>query len=207
MTRVLVLNYDNGNANSVLRALDAAGAEGNFSDHSAALDEARAIILPGVGHAGRAMAALDAKGLRQPLERAALDRRVPILGICLGMQIMTEHLAEGNCAGLGWVGGRAEAMTISDRVRYKLPHIGWNDVIAARDSSLMDVGGASSSFYFCHKYTVVGLDRADGVSTFRYETDHVAAFERGNLTGVQFHPEKSHDAGYAFFRRWLAQAT
>lgn len=206
MSRVLVLDYSNGNANSVLRALNSVGIEGVFSDDPAEFDRASAIVLPGVGHAGRAMAALDSKGLRRPLETAVHDRRLPVLGICLGMQLMTDYIEEGNCAGLGWVGGRAVAMTVEDSRRYKLPHIGWNSVDSPSDSLLFAHRNPTDLFYFCHKYEVVGLPGDEGNSTFRYESGRLAAFERSYIAGVQFHPEKSHDSGLALFRAWLSKA-
>lgn len=203
MTRVLVLDYSNGNANSVLRALQSAGAEGVFSDEKDEIDRADAIVLPGVGHAGRAMAALYSKGLHAPLESAVKRRQVPVLGICLGMQLMTDFIEEGDCAGLGWISGRAAAMTVDDRRRYKLPNIGWTTIERSPSGGVLSQLDPAEPFYFCHKYEVTGLSPSEAISTFRYESERVAAFERDNILGVQFHPEKSHEAGANLFRAWL----
>jgi glutamine amidotransferase len=203
--QVVVLDYSHGNANAMLRALSAVQADAIFSNDPETIGNATAIVLPGVGHAGRAMHAIDQLGLRVPLKAAAFERKIPILGVCLGMQIMTDHIAEGDCAGLGWVGGRAVEMTVDDRRRYKVPHIGWNSVDFAARSKFSNESASVPAFYFCHKFEVVDLSGRYDLSHFNYERQRVAAFEQDNLTGVQFHPEKSHDAGVALFRTWLGR--
>ena len=121
------------------------------------------------------------------------------------MQILVDYVEEGECAGLGWVSGRAVRLVVDDPVRYKVPHIGWNSVDRAAGSRLLPDSGQAPFFYFCHKYTIEGAAEADCVSTFHYERERVAMFEKGNIFGVQFHPEKSHDAGQALFRRFLGR--
>jgi glutamine amidotransferase len=206
MTQVLVLDYSGGNAASVLRALAAAGAQGIFSNDPAEIERAEAIVLPGVGHAGRAADFLRSSGLVAPLEEAALARRVPVLGICLGMQLMTDWLEEGDTPGLGWIGGRTARLAVSDRRRFKVPNIGWSLVDAPVCTGAFAGQAAPTPYYFCHKYEVVGTDPADAVAAFTYEDERVAAIARGNLTGVQFHPEKSFAAGIGLIRDWLAGA-
>lgn len=202
---VTVVNYANSNAHSILRALDAIGVTPRFSQDAQDIASSDYIILPGVGHTGTAMASLRQQGLIAPLEDAVLGRGVPVLGICLGMQILVDYVEEGDCAGLGWVSGRAVRLAVDDPVRYKVPHIGWNSVNRASGSRLLPDDGVTPFFYFCHKYTIEGAAEADCVSTFHYERERVAMFEKGNIFGVQFHPEKSHDAGQALFRRFLGR--
>jgi glutamine amidotransferase len=201
--KVTVVDYGNSNALSILRALNAIGIEPRFSSKGDEIAGSDFIILPGVGHTGTALASLRSQGLVASLEDAVLGRGVRVLGICLGMQIMTEHVDEGDCAGLGWIKGRAVQVRVDDRIRYKVPHIGWNSVRPAGGSRLLATNGADPVFYFCHKYTLEGTDPSDCISTFHYETDRVATFEKGNIFGVQFHPEKSQDAGHALFRRFF----
>lgn len=207
MKRVVVLDYSGGNAASVLRALAAARAEGIFTNDPGEIARAEAIVLPGVGHAGRAADFLRLSGLVAPLEEAALSRRVPVLGICLGMQLMTEWLEEGATAGLGWIGGRTVELAVRDRRRFKVPNIGWSLVDAPVRTGAFAGQAAPTPFYFCHKYEVVGTDPADTVAAFTYEDERVAAIARDNLTGVQFHPEKSFAAGTELIRDWLAAGT
>lgn len=201
---VTVIDYANSNALSILRAMDALGVTPRFSRSVEDIASADAIILPGVGHTGTAMGVLRSEGLIVPLEDAVLRRRVPVLGICLGMHIMVDHVEEGDCAGLGWVNGRAVELKVGDRQKYKVPHMGWNTVAPSSGvSRLLPPTGEEPSYYFCHKYTVENLAGADSTASFHYEHDGVAIFEKGNIFGVQFHPEKSQDAGQALFRRFF----
>ncbi len=200
---VTVVDYANSNAHSVLRALQAVGVEPHFSPDARTITNSDFLILPGVGHAGSALAELRRRDLVGPLEDAVLGRGVPVLGICLGMQIMLDHVEEGDCAGLGWIQGRAVALKVADRIRYKVPHIGWNSVAPDPASRLLTAEGADPVYYFCHKYTVEQVAGAGSLSRFSYERDRVAVFEKGNIFGVQFHPEKSLDSGRALFRRFF----
>lgn len=204
MSKITIVDYSNGNANSILRALHSVGAEACFSSDPRDVAESDFIILPGVGHAGTAMASLESKQLMKPLQDAVLTRKVPVLGICLGMQLMVDYVEEGQCAGLGWVQGRAVALTVEDRVEFKVPHIGWNSVHSQAGSRLVSEREDPKPFYFCHKYTVEGAEDASGQTVFRYESERLASFEKGNIFGVQFHPEKSHEAGQGLFRAFLS---
>ena len=116
---------------------------------------------------------------------------------------MLDHVEEGDCAGLGWIQGRAVTVKVDDRIRYKVPHIGWNSVTPDTESRLLPAEGGDLVYYFCHKYTVEQVEGADSISRFSYERERVAVFEKGNIFGVQFHPEKSQDSGRALFRRFF----
>jgi imidazole glycerol-phosphate synthase subunit HisH len=204
MAKITIVDYANGNANSILRALHSIGAEAKFSGDPQDLGDSDFIILPGVGHAGTAIASLESKKLKVPLQDAVLARDVPVLGICLGMQLMVDHVEEGQCAGLGWVRGRTVALEVEDRVKFKVPHIGWNSVHPETDSRLSANWQGPKSFYFCHRYAVEGAEDAGRRTIFHYERPRLASFEKGNIFGVQFHPEKSHDAGQGLFRAFLS---
>jgi glutamine amidotransferase len=201
---ITIVDYSSGNANSILRALNSIGAEGRFSRDRRDIAESDFIILPGVGHAGAAKASIERDGLLGTLEDAVLTRKVPVMGICLGMQLMVDYVEEGDCAGLGWVRGRAIRLEVRDRVEYKVPHIGWNSVHAQAGARLLPGSEDGRPFYFCHKYTVEGAEDARGKTIFRYESEHLASFEKDNIFGVQFHPEKSHDAGRKLFQAFLS---
>lgn len=204
MSAITIVDYSNGNANSVLRALDSIGAQARFSREKRDIEAADFLILPGVGHTGTAMASLQSNDLVAPLRAAVFERKVPVLGICLGMQLMLEYVEEGNCAGLGWIAGRATALSVGDRKKYKVPHIGWNSVRPG-PGSLLYAGQAQEeeSFYFCHKYTAESVAEVGSMAWFRYESEWAASFERDNVFGVQFHPEKSHEAGQRLLRSFL----
>ena len=205
MSRITIVDYANGNAHSVLRALRAVGAEATHSSDRRDIEESDFLILPGVGHSGTAMASLASRGLIEPLRDAVFVRGVPVLGICLGMHLMVDYIEEGDCPGLGWVPGRAVSLTVEDRIRYKIPHIGWNSIRPSPDSALYSKRASdSNSFYFCHKYGVEGAEGADSLSVFSYESERIASFEQGHIFGVQFHPEKSQEPGQDLFRAFLS---
>ena len=201
--KVTIVDYANSNANSVLRALSGLGVDVAFSRDAADISSGDFLILPGVGHTGTAMRTLRSEGLIEPLRAAVFDRKVPVLGICLGMQIMTDYLEEGECAGLGWIPGQAVRLTARDSQRYKIPHIGWNRVEMTASSRLIAAEITPSYYYFCHKYAVTELGVVDSFTTFDYESKHIASFERDNIYGVQFHPEKSQDVGRNIFRNFI----
>jgi len=204
MTKITIVDYSNGNSNSILRALNSIGANADFSSKRRDIEQADFLILPGVGHAGTAMASLQSNRLIEPLRDAVLGRKVPVLGICLGMHLMLDYVEEGACAALGWVRGRAVAMTVHDRRRFKVPHIGWNTVDRQPGPQLLsNLSTDDRSFYFCHKYTVEGVEEVGNLSSFHYESERIASFDKGQIFGVQFHPEKSHEAGEGLFRSFL----
>jgi glutamine amidotransferase len=200
---VTVVNYANSNAHSILRALTAIGIQPRFSQDRDDILASDFLILPGVGHTGTALAALRARDLVGPLEEAVFGKSARVLGICLGMQIMVDYVEEGDCPGLGWISGRATSLKVRDRLRYKVPHIGWNTVAHDDASSLLPPREGDRNYYFCHKYSVENVVGAASVATFHYETERVAMFEKSNIFGVQFHPEKSHAAGLALLRRFF----
>jgi imidazole glycerol-phosphate synthase subunit HisH len=151
------------------------------------------IILPGVGAFDWAMTRLNSSGMREALDEAVT--RKPVLGICVGMQMMAESSEEGELAGLGWIKGRVKRFDLEHITeRTHLPHMGWNDVRPRDDSGLFD-GLADARFYFLHSYYFQAADDA----AIRSQTDYYGIFSSsvgsGNAHGVQFHPEKSHEWG------------
>ena len=159
------------------------------------LTDADKIILPGVGHFGSAMSHLSASGLRDVLDEIVLAKQKPVLGICLGMELMAKRSEEGDSEGLGWLDAEAVRFRVSDKNRYKVPHMGWNTAPANRESILLKGIGRDAEFYFAHSYYLDVADRDCVVSETDYESRFVSMIERENLFGVQYHPEKSHEAG------------
>lgn len=207
MRRVVIVNYGHGNANSIKSALSTLGAQSVYSSDPAEVRSADCIILPGVGHFGAAVQSLREQGLESVLHENAIRSRKPVLGICLGMQLMAEFSEEGMTGGLGWVSGRAKRIRPEDTRHFKVPHVGWNTVSARPDALLLQgIDVAEEPFYFCHSYAFAELHGPKVVSTVTYEQDLIAHFESDNLFGVQFHPEKSQDAGLALLRNFLELA-
>lgn len=191
-----------GNLNSVAHALDYLDVPNVFVREGAALDDVSGIVLPGVGAFGEAMHRLDALDLIEPLTAAVIDRKAPVLGICLGMQIMAESSSEGgHHAGLGWIGGTVERLEVE---KLKLPHVGWNDVAARAGEILFENTQAGAHFYFDHTYSLRCADDLV-VATVNYERPVVAAVRLGNIFATQFHPEKSQRQGLRLLRNFTNQ--
>ncbi len=199
--RLVVVDYGAGNLRSAARALIAAGASSvEVTADPRRIAAADRIVLPGVGAFAHCIGALrGAAGIEPALTDAVIGRGVPFLGICVGMQLLAsighEH---GVHQGLGWLPGSVTRLEPGD-ASLKIPHMGWNRVTAANDS-----GVAQGDAYFVHSYRFDPADPGDVTATSDHGGVFPAIVARGNITGVQFHPEKSQGYGLAFLQRWLA---
>ena len=201
--RIALVDYGAGNLPSVERAFTRLGATPERSASAAPLERAQAIVLPGVGHFGALAAALDARGLRQPL-LDAIGRGTPFLGICLGLQALWEGSNEAPAErGLGLLEGRVAALPAT----VKLPHMGWNQLARCgeRRSRLLSGLPGDAYVYFAHSYA--GPADADAVAVCDYGATFAAVVERDNLFGVQFHPEKSGSVGAGVLANFLEAAS
>lgn len=200
---IVIVDYGVGNVGSVHNMLRKVGAKARVSGVAADIAAADKLILPGVGHFGHGMGRLHATGLLLTLEEAVLAKRKPLLGICLGMQMMTRGSEESDTPGLGWIDGYTRRFP--DAADLRVPHMGWNTVRPEPSARLFDHQASEAErFYFVHSYYVSTTDPAHVAATCRYGPDFVAAFEVGNLFGVQFHPEKSHHFGMGLLERFAA---
>lgn len=200
---IVIIDYGVGNVGSVLNMLRKIGARARISGNADDIRAADKLILPGVGHFGHGMRKLSDTGLIPTLNEQALQARKPILGICLGMQMMTRGSEESDQPGLGWI--QAETRRFDDAAGLRVPHMGWNRVQASPQALLFDAGAEETErFYFVHSYYVT-VDRPDQVAArCNYGTEFAASFQADNLFGVQFHPEKSHLFGMALLRRYAS---
>jgi glutamine amidotransferase len=200
MAEVTIVDCGIGNVKSVLRMFDALDVPAVLvSDPSDAAD-ARRLILPGVGAFDAGMAALN-RGWRDVLDRLTLDRRVPVLGICLGMQLLCRCSEEGQESGLGWIAADVKRLDTGGDPRLKIPHMGWADVTAVRPNALIPME-PEQRFYHVHGYRAVCDDPADVIATANYGSEFTTAVQHENVFGVQFHPEKSHRFGMALLQRF-----
>lgn len=188
------------------RALEDLGATPIVARHPDDLGPAAKIILPGVGSFPAGMRALAERGLDTALTDLVLSRGVPVLGICLGMQLMATWGFEGErTPGLGWLEAdvrRLDTVAPPGEV-LRVPHVGWNDVTPVTDARLFDGVPAGANFYFVHSYHLVPADPSAVAATTPYGTGIVAAVSRGHIFGVQFHPEKSQRTGRRVLRNFL----
>lgn len=199
VTVIAVVDYGAGNLNSVANALRFLGVQPLVSSDPAALNAADGIILPGVGAFADAMCRLSALGLVDPIRRMAGEGRVPLLGICLGMQLLAEHATEGGaCEGLGLLLGRVELIPVND---LPLPHVGWNEVAWTKGSVLGAGIAPGAHFYFDHSYCFLG-DEGQVTGRADYGRPLAAAVEAGSIMGAQFHPEKSQTNGLRLIRNF-----
>jgi glutamine amidotransferase len=164
---------------------------------------AERIILPGVGAFDHAMDLLDASGMRETLEDLVVDRKMPVVGVCVGMQMLAEGSDEGTRAGLGWIPGRvrhfSHALANADR---PMPHMGWNDVKPVPGEALFCGLETGSRFYFLHSFYFECADPADAAAHTSYGLEFSSAVRRGHVHGVQFHPEKSHHFGSTLLKNF-----
>jgi glutamine amidotransferase len=204
---VAVIDYGMGNIGSICKMLRVVGANPVVTADPAVMAQADRVVLPGVGHFDRAMANLHELGLVEPLRRLALEDRKPFLGICLGMQLLCRSSEEGTQPGLSLLDARVRRFEFSGPTRLKVPHMGWTELALKKVSPLMSGLDASSRFYFVHSFFVECADPGDVLAEATYGVPFVAAFERGNVQGVQFHPEKSHRFGIQMFRNFVQGAS
>ncbi len=201
---IVIVDYQMGNLGSIANILRKVGAQAVISRDVATIGKATKLILPGVGAFDEGMKNIGALGLREVLDRRVLHDRVPTLGICLGMQLMARGSEEGERPGLGWIAGDVKRFRFAQaHAKLKVPHMGWNTVKPEKESKLLTGFSEPPRFYFVHSYYVACDDAGDVLATASYGGDFTTAFQRENLTGVQFHPEKSHQFGMTLFKNFV----
>jgi glutamine amidotransferase len=173
-----------------------------LTSEKADLKNASHIIIPGVGSFDKGMGNLHDLDLVGPLTELVIGKSVPALGICLGMQLMGTSSQEGTRDGLGWIDARAVKFEFDDQ-SVKVPHMGWNDVESCAKDPLFDKLHESNKFYFAHSFHVVCSDNRYVIGQTEYGIRFMSSFRRGNLAGVQFHPEKSHRYGMQLLRNFI----
>ncbi len=200
---IIVVDYDAGNAGSVVNICKKAGGAAKVSRDPKEIAAAAKLILPGVGHFGRAMERLNGSGLVAALNEAVIGCKAPILGICLGMQLFTRHSEEGDAPGLNWIEGRTVRFRPEPGSNLKVPHMGWNEVSLVHPDPLAERMPDEPRFYFVHSYYVVCERNEDVLMRTTHGHPFVSALHRGNIWGTQFHPEKSHKFGLTIIRNFL----
>lgn len=192
-----------GNVGSVKRKLDRIGAASVITSDPDQIRRSDQLILPGVGHFSNAVHELKTRGLWDILDKEVLVNKKPILGICLGMQLMARHSEEGDAGGFGWLDAEVVLFKITDTLTYKIPHSGWNQVIIKNPSPLFAEITPEQEFSFVHAYHLICRDSSAILGETSYEYSFVSAIQKDNIFGVQFHPEKSHDAGELLLKSFV----
>jgi len=202
-SRVVIVDCGIGNLRSVQKKYISIGSNALISSNLDIISNATKLVLPGVGHFSTGVKRLRELGIWDVLNEMVLNKNIPILGICLGMQLMSTHSEEGNTQGLGWFDATVVKFKIKNTIRYKIPHMGWNDVKIIKQSPLFEGIDTSSLFYFVHSYHMICNDNNDIIGKTNYDYEFVSAINKNNIFGVQFHPEKSHDQGKQIIQNYL----
>jgi glutamine amidotransferase len=200
---ISVLDYGAGNVESVIRMIERAGGSARRISSPTEVLEAEKIVLPGVGAFDYGMANLVSRKLLPALNTVAIDDGIPVLGICLGMQLMCRSSEEGALPGLGWVDAYVRHFNAEKDCRLRVPHMGWNTLNVLRENPLIPLDGEEKRYYFVHSYKVCCNDPSDPIANTEYGEAFTSAFKRKNILGVQFHPEKSHRFGMALMRKFV----
>lgn len=200
---IAILGYGLGNIKAFANIYNGLNIPFCVAEDRATLATADRIILPGVGSFDHAMLRLKASGLYEALEEAVIDKGKPVLGVCVGMQMLANSSEEGNEPGLGWIDGEVAKIRFPEgRPRGLLPHMGWSTISPQAGEPLMAGLDEALGFYFLHSYRFVCNDEANVIATADYATPFHCAVRRNNIYGVQFHPEKSHHNGLRLLKNF-----
>jgi imidazole glycerol-phosphate synthase subunit HisH len=201
---IAIVDHGMGNLGSVSNMLRKIGADSIRTADADQLRRADKLVLAGIGAFDGAAERLAELGLVDVLNALVLERGVPVLGVCLGMQLMARSSQEGERIGLGWLDADVRRFSFPPEAVLPVPHIGWEVVHPTRPSPIFDGAQSEPRFYFSHAYHLVCHDSGDVAATATYGYEFPAAVHRGNILGTQFHPEKSHVFGLDVYRRFVA---
>ena len=200
---IVIIDYNMGNIGSIANMIKKAGGVATLSSDPNQIEQAEKLILPGVGAFDVGMQNLAELGFIEILRKKAIEKRTPILGICLGMQLLTERSEEGVLPGLGLVNASTVRFRFDSNSNLRIPHMGWNSVTVRKESQLFHDMYPDPVFYFVHSYYVVCHSAEDVLSTTNYGYDFVSSLQKGNILGTQFHPEKSHKYGLKLIKNFV----
>lgn len=202
--KIAIIDYSAGNIHSVYRAFSKTGVSIEVVNKETELDLFDAIVLPGVGACASAMDFLTKVGLTKRLNHYVLELKKPILGICLGFQIMAEFSEEGEVKGLGWIPANVRYIRNEVKNPIRVPHIGWNDVKIYRENLSLLLGMIETpNFYFAHSYFIPFKEMEGNLGITEYGITFVSLYQNKNIFGTQFHPEKSYIGGAMLIQNFL----
>jgi glutamine amidotransferase len=204
---IAIVDYGIGNIQAFLNVYKRLNIEAKRAATGAELAGATKLLLPGVGAFDHAMESLNASGMREALDDLVLRKHIPVLGVCVGMQMLSRGSEEGSLPGFGWIDARVKKLDSLGEVAalpLPLPHMGWNDVHPKPGNQLFHNLELDARFYFLHSYFFSCARRQDVAADSRYGGDFCCAVSAGHIHGVQFHPEKSHRFGTQLLQNFAA---
>jgi glutamine amidotransferase len=200
---ITIIDYGMGNLGSIANMIKYIGFKSLITSDKSLVESADKIILPGVGNFDKAIMNITSLGLLEIIKQKALTCRTPMLGICLGMQLMCKKSEEGSEDGLGIIDAEVKKFNFPENQKLKIPHMGWNLAEQKKNNILFSGMDEKPRFYFVHSYHVVCNNEPDILSTTNYGYKFVSSFARENIAGVQFHPEKSHKFGMCLLKNFI----
>lgn len=199
---IVIVDYGMGNLKSIANMLKKIGLDSLITSDAEQIAQASKLILPGVGAFDQGMKNLESSGLRPCLEQKVNEQQTPVLGICLGMQLLSRSSEEGKLPGLGWIEADTQRFNFDSQARLKIPHMGWNTIQVKRSNALLKDSEKEQRFYFVHSYHLVCDQPEDILAETHYGYPFAAAVGHDNVFGVQFHPEKSLRFGMEVLRHF-----
>lgn len=200
---ITIIDYKTGNLGSIQNILRRIGEPSIITSDKSVISDAKKLILPGVGSFDTGMRNLLDLDLIDTINYKVLNEKVPVLGICLGMQLISLKSEEGSLHGLGWINAETKRFIFNNTFEFKIPHMGWNYLSVKKKSPLLHDIYPDPRFYFVHSYFFEANDSCDILSSTTYESEFTSAVEKGNILGVQFHPEKSHKYGMRLLKNFV----
>ena len=200
--KTVIIDYGMGNISSIRNMLRYLGFYSILSCNENEILSADRLIFPGVGNFGMAMENINNRNLKEILDKAVLDKEIPILGICLGMQLMMSWSEEGNCEGLNWIPGSVVKFRL-DTAKYKIPHMGWDYIKIQNESKLLKNLPEKPRFYFVHSFHAECENINESIAVTDYGGEFTSIIGRDHIYGVQFHPEKSHKYGMKLLENFM----
>jgi glutamine amidotransferase len=201
---IVIVDYKTANLGSIVNMFKRIGVAARVAEKASQLEGATHVLLPGIGHFDTCARNLRQLGFDEALMPLVHERRIPLLGICVGAQLLTHGSEEGDELGLGWIDAQTRRFPAIDRADYKVPHMGWNVAAPPADHPLFANFDSPPSFYFVHSY-FMACDRPESVlSSTTHGVEFASGITKDNIAGVQFHPEKSHRFGMQLLRNFAA---
>ena len=203
MSKITIIDYGMGNIGSIQNMLKKIGADSIVTSYTGEIKNSLKLILPGVGSFDTGIKNLIKLDLVDILNHKVINEKTPIIGFCLGMQLMTRSSEEGKLRGFGWMDAKTCRFRFNNSDEYKIPHMGWNSIKIMKDNPLLMEQSDRTRFYFVHSYHVICKQSKDILFMTNYGYDFVSGFMKNNIVGLQFHPEKSHKYGMQILKNFV----